>query len=257
MARKTLKKTGILRAKRERKRYRFFTPSGPIFLKNLYRKMSLAFFAGLLALFGQTLGSVISGGLMWAYLKGSTSVNPGGTYGHVGEYDPTTVPQAQYASGFTTDIEGTCWLLEFSCYSAVFSWNGMDWRLSYYAASCVTSGVYSGPSPRPASRRGSTLWPRRNGPGFVLFGGYGNSVFLRFAAPFRALLFLWLFCLRHPRSEKGVPLPPVPHSDVWEFNGTAWTLLSGDAGPHYATGAAPAGRCHAVGWTDGGGNVIL
>ena len=46
-------------------------------------------------------------------------------------------------------------------------------------------------------------------------------------------------------------------SDIWQFNGSFWTLISGDTSEPPADGLRPAGRSAAVGWTDAEGNALL
>lgn len=95
-------------------------------------------------------------------------------------------------------------------------------------------GTYTGATPYPGSRWGSVTWTDKSGT-FWLFGGYGYDASANVG-------FL---------------------NDLWKFNGTTWTFVSGgttntiNQNGVYSGTAYPGGREEAVGWVDASGNLWL
>ena len=137
--------------------------------------------AGLCAIPSDIPDAPIAGGSYWAYLSGSSQKPGGGQQSMSPGFDDMlrvpTAPGRQSYPGFTKDSDGTCWLAEAnSARSNVFTWDGSVWTLAYNAS--TKGAVYSGEDPHPVALQEMTLWPRTEGPGFVMFGGAILDVYL-------------------------------------------------------------------------------
>ena len=182
-----------------------------------------------------------------------------GTYANVGSAlpYPTPVPGGRWGAATWADNAGNLWLFGGNgnsvaangLLSDLWEFSTSSFNGSNYTAVTGTwipvggsqqvnqPGVYGG-TQAPGARVGAVTWKDATG-NFWLFGGYGydgsaNVGFL---------------------------------NDLWEFNGSAWTYITGSKTANPAgvygtqgTGAStnfPGGRQEAVGWADASGNFWL
>jgi hypothetical protein len=157
---------------------------------------------------------------------------------------PLTVPTSRWGAATWTDSSKTkLWLFGgngngSSLLNDLWQFNTGTLQWTFVSGNPSTGnhgGVYSGGSPMPGSRWGAVTWTDQSG-NFWLFGGYGydgsaNVGFL---------------------------------NDLWKYNGTNWTFVSGGTtstinqqGAYTGATPSPGGRQSAVGWTDASGNLWL
>jgi hypothetical protein len=154
-----------------------------------------------------------------------------------------TAPGSRWGAVTWTDTTGTnLWLFGGNGNGTLllndlweFNTGTLQWRfVSGSPTSGDIGGTYSGATPYPGSRWGSVTWTDKSG-NFWLFGGYGYD------------------------SSSNVGFL----NDLWKFNGTSWTFVSGgttstiNQNGVYTGTPYPGGREEAMGWTDASGNLWL
>jgi hypothetical protein len=180
----------------------------------------------------------------WTWVSGSNSVNQSGVYGTQGVAASGNVPGARDSSVSWIDGYGNLWLSGGGGYDAsgsygylndLWKFDGTNWTWVSGSNSVNQNGVYgtkgiAASGNVPGARDGSVSW----------IDGYGN---------------LWLF------GGYG------PLNDLWKFDGTNWTWVSGSNsvnqnGVYGTKGVAasdnvPGARYCSVSWIDGYGNLWL
>jgi N-acetylneuraminic acid mutarotase len=188
----------------------------------------------------------------WTWVSGSESVSQAGIYGAKGTTAPTNMPGARNASSSCVDASGNLWLFGGSgkdstgtyegTLNDLWKFDGSHWtwvsgsNATGQAGKYGTKGVPS-PGNMPGARLGAVTWFDLTG-NLWLFGGSGND------------------------SSTAGDL-----SDLWKFDGSNWTWVSGSntvnhAGIYGAKGIPdadnmPGARNSAVSWVDGSGNLWL
>jgi len=191
-------------------------------------------------------------GANWTWVSGSNGVDQYGVYGTKGVAASANMPGARYYSISWTDAGGNLWLFGGKGCAAsgsadylndLWKFDGADWTWVSGAGFTNQYGIYgtrgiaaSGNS--PGARYGSISWIDGSG-NLWLFGGSGYA-----ASGIAAYL-----------------------NDLWKFDGTNWTWVSGsnttDQYGVYGTkgladsGNVPGARAASVSWTDAGGNLWL
>lgn len=190
-------------------------------------------------------------GTNWTWVTGSTNGNAAGVYGVQGVPSPTNTPGGRNGGPTWVDGGGNLWL--FGGWGAdsvgttgflndVWKFDGVDWtwvsgsNLANQSAAYGTKGTPAA-SNTPGGRVSSITWRDRD-ENLWLFGGDGPG--------FRVNMF---------------------RNDLWKFDGTNWTWVSGSslggqAGVYGTKGTAdsgnvPGGRDSAVSWIDSSGNLWL
>lgn len=184
----------------------------------------------------------------WTWVSGSSSNYQPGVYGTKGVTASTNVPGSRGSSTKWTDKNGNFWLFGGLGYDAnntngfmndLWKWNGANWTWMSGSNIVNTAGVY-GVKGTPAStnvppvRANSMTWTDLNG-NLWLFGGQGNSSNYM--------------------------------NDLWEWDGTNWTWISGSnvagqSGIYGTKGVpnannVPGGRESGITWVDNSGNLWL
>ncbi|MBK9966927.1 MAG: hypothetical protein IPP07_19400 [Holophagales bacterium] len=190
-------------------------------------------------------------GTNWTWMSGATSALQEGVYGTKGVPAPGNVPGARFGSVSWTDSVGNLWLFGGSGYSRggygsfndLWRWDGTNWTWMSGAnvvgdpGSYGTKGV-AAPTNVPRARAGAVTWTDAAG-SLWLFGGAKES---------------WYG-------------GPPSYNDLWKWDGTNWTWVSGSAGPNQsgsygakgvgAPGNVPGARFESIPWTDPSGNLWL
>ncbi len=193
-------------------------------------------------------------GTNWTWVSGSNVAYQAGTYGTKGTAASGNVPGAREAAVSWKDVGGNFWLFGGQGYDSagnggllndLWKFDGTNWtwvsgsNLSDLgqAGTYGTKGVAASGN-MPGARRWAVSWIDAGG-NFWLFGGQGNDS----AGNWGHL------------------------NDLWKFDGTNWTWVSGSnvayqAGTYgtkgtAASGNVPGARDFAVSWTDAGGNFWL
>jgi N-acetylneuraminic acid mutarotase len=195
-------------------------------------------------------------GTWWIWVAGSNLVDQPGSYGTLGTPSATNVPGARSDAAAWTDASGNLWLLGGQGRDATGAWVAFDdlWKLdpnhaptawAWMGGASVPNqpGTYGtkgtpGAASWPGARTGAVCWADPGG-GVWLFGGFG------FASS----------------------SPAAPLNDLWRYDGTAWTWVSGADVPsqpgHYGTRGqpdpanVPGARQFASGWSGPGGSLLL
>lgn len=195
-------------------------------------------------------------GASWTWISGSDHAMQKGVYGTPGVAAPGNVPGARHSAVSWTDRDGRLWLFGGwgldevggapGILNDLWKWNGTTWTWisgSFLIGDCGVYGAkgIAAPENVPGARHGAVSWTDRDG-NFWLFGGWGYAS-----------------CLVHPNL--GLL------NDLWMWNGTAWTWISGsDSDDHpgvYGTkglaapGNAPGARYYAVSGIDRDGRLLL
>lgn len=184
-------------------------------------------------------------GADWTWMAGSSSANQAGVYGSKGVVDAQNVPGGRNSAvalvhpggglwlfgGFGRDATGNRYLL-----NDLWRFDGVDWVWISGSTSVNASGVYGtmgvpDPGNVPGARNGVYAWVGAGGSLWLADGGGYDSV--------GSVGYL---------------------NDVWRFDGTEWTWISGsklaDAAPQFGTkgvpdvGTTPGGRCCGAYWVD-------
>ncbi len=180
-------------------------------------------------------------GTNWIWFAGSNATNQPGTYTSIGS---TGTPGARVQAVSWIDTAGNLWLFGGSGNDGVggggllndlWKFSGGSWTWMAGSNASGKSGTYSGASPVPGGRCNSATWTDSAGH-LWLFGGFGldsttNSGYL---------------------------------NDLWEFDGTYWTWVSGSnarnqAGIYTSIGSTgtPGGRQAPSFWIDSSGDLWL
>ncbi len=194
-------------------------------------------------------------GIRWTLVSGSTAGNQSGVYGAKGVADPSNVPGARSGAVSWTDSHRNFWLFGGEGYNNYWTYlndlwkfDGTNWIWMSGGSTSGQSGVYgtkgvADPTNVPGARSGAVSWTDAQG-NLWLFGGY-----------------VWGFGGNASGYFSGY------FNDLWKFDGTNWTWVSGSsasgqAGVYGTKGVAdpsnvPGARSGAVSWTDGHGNFWL
>ncbi|WP_324083638.1 hypothetical protein [Geomonas sp.] len=185
-------------------------------------------------------------------MSGDSTSNQASVYGSKGIASASNKPGARDAAVSWTDSSGNLWLFggegrdqsgtrgEFN---DLWKFDGTNW--TWVSGDTVINqyGVYGtkgvpSVTNKPGARSCAISWVGKDG-NLWLFGGVGYA-----GSGFRGLL-----------------------NDLWKFDGTKWTWVSGDSSPdqlgiYGQRGVAspvnkPGGRLFAVSWVDAGGNLWL
>ena len=189
-------------------------------------------------------------GTNWTWVSGASTVNQTGVYGTKGVAASTTIPGARMNSTSWTDSTGNLWLFggnnsskQTGCFNDLWKFDGTNWTWVSGDNTVNQPGVYgtkgvSASTNIPGARCASVSWTDNKG-NFWLFGGNGYD----------------------SAGNKG------ELNDLWKFDGTNWTWVSGDNTVNqpgvYGTKGVPAGtnmpgsRGSSVSWTDSKGNFWL
>ncbi len=193
-------------------------------------------------------------GTNWIWVAGSNGVGQQASYGTLGQPSATNVPGARGDGAAWVDASGKLWLFggqgkDPGGHDALFSdlWrfdpgpSTWAWMGGSNAANELGSyGVKATPGSgaRPGARQGAVSWSDGGG-GVWLFGGLGYA----------------------SGSSSG------QLNDLWRFDGTSWTWMSGDAAisrpGHYGTKGqpnpdnAPSARRCAVSWLKPDGTLLM
>ncbi|MDH4120497.1 MAG: Ig-like domain-containing protein [Deltaproteobacteria bacterium] len=192
-------------------------------------------------------------GTNWTWISGSTTAGAAGVYGTKGTTAATNVPGARDGSVTWKDALGKIWIFGGNAYNTagmigwyndLWMWDGANWTWVSGSSTIGALGVYgtkgtAAAANVPGARSGSVSWTDAAG-NLWLFGGNGNSSMGGF---------------------------PGKLNDLWKWDGTNWTWISGSTMPGAAgvygikgTAAAanvPGARDSAVTWQDAAGNVWL
>jgi N-acetylneuraminic acid mutarotase len=192
-------------------------------------------------------------GNAWTWVSGANIVDQSGVYGIRGTADPSNVPGGRVEAISWIDSSGNLWLFGgfFALDSAgnsgnlndLWKFDGTNWTWVSGATTINQPGVYgtlgvASPSNIPGARGGSASWIDKNG-NLWLFGGSGLD-----------------------STGTGGSL-----NDLWKFDGTNWTWVSGSnainhSGVYGTKGTAassniPGAREGQISWTDAGGDFWL
>jgi len=191
-------------------------------------------------------------GSNWTWVSGSNVISQHGVYGTKGTPSSSNIPGARFTSVSWTDKSGNLWLFSGigrdstgtqGNLNDLWRFDGTNW--TWISGSNVVSqaGIYGTkgiPSPAniPGARNSAVSWTDNSG-NLWLFGGFGND-----STGTLSLL-----------------------NDLWEFDGTNWTWVSGSqigdgVGTYGTLGTASASnlatsRVGAVSWIDTSGNLWL
>ncbi len=191
-------------------------------------------------------------GALWTWMSGTNVADQAGTYGTKGVASPQNVPGARDEAASWIDTNGNLWLFGGKGYDSagteadlndLWKFDGTLWtwvsgtNIAEQAGTYGTKGIAS-PSNVPGARRASVSWIDASG-NLWLFGGVGSD----------------------STGTSGTL------NDLWKFNGTNWTWVSGSnladqPGVYGTNGTAsasniPGGRNCAVSWIDTSGNLWL
>ncbi len=185
-------------------------------------------------------------GTNWTWVSGSSNTGQPGTYGTKGIASPDNVPGAREEGVSWTDATGDLWLFGGSASAGVpndlWKWDGTAWTWMGGSNGSGRPGTYGTKGTpaidnQPGARAGAVARGAASGDGW-LFGGRGYS-----ASGVGAL------------------------NDLWRWDGSAWTWLSGSSGPNQtgtfgtlgvpAPTNVPGARNEAIAWTDASGNLWL
>ncbi|MEK6750452.1 MAG: kelch repeat-containing protein [Pseudomonadota bacterium] len=182
----------------------------------------------------------------WTWISGSNLIDQMGVYGTQGTPSVENTPGARNGGVSWTDANGHLWLFGGSAfmgagYSDLWKFDGTQWawvsgsKIEGYGPNYGKQGVADAGN-TPGGRSGAAKWVDRNG-NIWLFGGADLSN------------------------------PGYYFNDLWKFDGTLWTWVSGSQYTNrvsvYGTqGIAdasntPGARAFAVSWTDNSGNLWL
>lgn len=185
-------------------------------------------------------------GTQWTWVSGDNIANQRGVYGTKGVAEDSNKPGARWGSASWIDSSNNLWLFGGSGYDStgVFGalndlWKFDGSRWAWISGDTIVNqiGVYgtkgsAADENKPGARHASVAWIDMSG-NLWLFGGYSGTFF----------------------------------NDLWKFDGTRWTWVSGDNAPDQvgvygekgvaAPGNKPGARGHSVSWIDSNGNLWL
>jgi len=187
----------------------------------------------------------------WTWVSGANTVDQPGAYVTHGTPDAGNVPGARGGSVSWIDASGNLWLFgggnyfsnSWDYHNDLWKFDGADWTWVSGANSINHPGVYgtkgvAASSNVPGARGHLVSWIDSSG-NLLLFGGFGV-----YAPGSGGML-----------------------NDLWKFDGTNWTWVSGanthgQAGVYGTKGVAsssnvPGARYPSVSWTDASGNLWL
>ncbi len=186
-------------------------------------------------------------GTNWTWVSGDNTADLAGIYGTMGVTLPTNVPGSRRYSISWTD-SGNLWLFggegldgaeNIGTLNDLWKFDGTNWTWVSGDTTAFHAGIYGTmgvtlPTNVPGSRYGSISWTDSSG-NLWLFGGEG----LDGAGTIGSL------------------------NDLWKFDGTNWTWVSGDTTADQAGiyGGAegtnmPGSRKSSISWTDSSGNLL-
>jgi N-acetylneuraminic acid mutarotase len=192
-------------------------------------------------------------GTSWTWVSGSNTVDRLGVYGTKGEADTANVPGARVGSVSWTDLQGDLWLFGGAGYYSagnggdfndLWKFDGTSWTWVSGSNTVEAPGSYgkkgiAAPGNAPGARDSAVSWTDKQG-NLWLFGG----------GLFQDSAGIW-----------------VALNDLWKFDGSNWTWVSGSdtvgqAGAYGTKGLAargnvPGARLFAASWTDLQGNLWL
>jgi hypothetical protein len=190
-------------------------------------------------------------GTRWTWVSGSNTFNQPGTYGTKGTAAAGNAPGGRHGAVAWLGQDGTFWLFGGEGYDSAGALGSLNdlWKFDGTSWTWVSGSAGGNAEPTygtrgvaaaanvPGARVRAVSWTGSAGE-FYLFGGDGEGV------------------------DSGGEL-----NDLWRFDGTRWTWLSGSTESsqpgHYGTrGVAdaanvPGAREQAVGWIDDGGDLWL
>jgi len=191
----------------------------------------------------------------WTWVGGANFHNQNGNYGPLGSALSTNYPGARNYSTGCVDLLGNYWMYGGQGYASdpnnqyclddLWKWDGTNWTwvfgdhtqsaISYHTAMGVAD-----PGNYPGSREAGNSWTDNNG-NFWLFGGLNDD-----------------------NTTTSGPRPTNNCNDVWKWDGTNWTWMSGNNTfnqPGVYSGAAgtltPGARQYGAGCRDIYGNFWL
>ncbi|MHC4707362.1 MAG: Kelch repeat-containing protein [Planctomycetota bacterium] len=186
------------------------------------------------------------------WVSGANTVNQLGVYGTKGEPNADNVPGARDSSVSWIDDSGALWLFGgfaydvhgfYGCINDLWRFEDPNWTWVSGANTVDQAGVYgtkgeADPANIPGARCNGVSWIDPNG-NLWLFGGFGYDEISN----------------------------PGSLNDLWKFDGSNWTWVSGDkrvdrSGTYGILGTpdptnTPGGRDGCMAWTDAGGNLWL
>src|SRR5437868_10742917 len=188
----------------------------------------------------------------WTWISGANTAGQSGVYGTQGTASPSNVPGARHIGVSWIDKSSNFWLFggdgrdstgSFGHLNDLWKFDGNNWTWVSGANTASQVGVYgtrgtASSSNVPGARNFPISWSDGNG-NLWLFGGGGRD---------------------SAGTSGGL-------NDLWKFDGSAWTWVSGantvnQAGVYGTQGTAapsnvPGARVGAISWTDSGGNLWL
>ncbi|MDD5712193.1 MAG: kelch repeat-containing protein [Smithellaceae bacterium] len=191
-------------------------------------------------------------GTNWTWISGSNAFNQSGIYGTKGSAGASNIPGARWGAVSWIDSSGNLWLFGGQGYDAsgsggylndLWKFDGTNWTWVSGSSAIGQTGVYgtqglASPANVPGARGGSVSWIDGSG-NLWLFGGWYYDA---------------------SGSQRRL-------NDLWKFDGTNWTWVSGSSATNQAgnygtkgTAAAsniPGTRGACVSWIDGSGNLWL
>ena len=191
-------------------------------------------------------------GTNWIWVSGGDTADQSGTYGTKGTADPGNIPGGRNQSISWIDGDGNFWLFGGYGFDSagtknylndLWKFDGTNWTWVSGSDTVDQSGIYgmkgvADAGNIPGARASSRSWTDSEGY-FWLFGGSGYD-----SSGTRGRL-----------------------NDLWKYDGTNWTWVSGSnvedqAGVYGSKGTAasgnnPGGRFASASWTDSDGNLWL
>jgi cysteine-rich repeat protein len=191
-------------------------------------------------------------GSSWTWMGGSRFRDDPGVHGTLGVPSPSNIPEARLAATTWVDTHGDAWIFggqgfmggAYGQFNDLWRFNGTGWTWVSGSSGYDDAGSYgvqgvAAPSSAPPSRFGAAGWVDGGG-ALWLFGGFYESAL---GAIFGDL------------------------SDLWRFDGSAWTWMGGaqSVGAPTVFGqvgvadptASPGARRECVAFTDAGGHFWL
>ena len=195
-------------------------------------------------------------GTNWTWVKGRTSEdklgNASAIYGKKGIADSSNTPAGAAFAICWTDKLGNGWLYGGSSYTnLLWKWDGNNWTwIKGDTTNTNNAGIYgtkgvADPLNSPGVRSNATIW-KDSSDNVYLFGGTKAASY----------------------NVANINTGYLTFNDLWKWDGTNWTWLSGSntarpgTGKYGTKGIAaatnlPPERAGAAGWTDNAGNLWL